>query len=355
MDKLNLPLKQNSTALNVAAFIIIIAGMIYAAPLINSLLLALFISIICAQPIQWLYKKGVPQSLAILIVFIGIIATFFIFGEMISKSLSTFSQNAPLYEQNLKEMGTGFTEFFEKSGIDISNDKMAELLNPGKVMGVTAGVLSQLGGFMSNTLTIIFLVLFMLMEVDSLGVKIKAVAKNQSNSFTYLNVIGTSIRHYLSIKTLTSLITGVLIWIGLKIIGLDYAILWALIAFLLNYIPTFGSIIAAIPAILFSLIQLKFTGVIETLIVFAAVNVIIGNVVEPKMMGVGLGLSTFVVFFSLLFWGFVLGTIGMFLSVPLTMAIKIMLEQKPKTKGLAIFLGTQQEAQIIVDNDDKIN
>lgn len=353
MDKLNSPMKQNSTALNVAAFIIIIAGMIYAAPLINSLLLALFISIICAQPIQWLYKKGVPQALAILIVFIGIIATFFILGEMISKSLSSFSQNAPLYEQNLIEMGTGFTKFFEKSGIDISNDKMAELLNPGKVMGVTAGVLSQLGGFMSNTLTIIFLVLFMLMEVDSVGVKIKAVAKNQSNSFTYLNVIGTSIRHYLSIKTLTSLITGVLIWIGLKIIGLDYAILWALIAFLLNYIPTFGSIIAAMPAILFSLIQLKFGGVIETLIVFAAVNVIIGNVVEPRMMGVGLGLSTFVVFFSLLFWGFVLGTIGMFLSVPLTMAIKIMLEQNPRTKGLAIFLGTQQEAQIIVDNDDK--
>jgi predicted PurR-regulated permease PerM len=101
------------------------------------------------------------------------------------------------------------------------------------------------------------------------------------------------------------------------------------------------------------LIQLKFGGVVETLIVFATVNIIIGNVIEPKMMGVGLGLSTFVVFFSLLFWGFVLGTIGMFLSVPLTMAIKIMLEQKPKTKGLAIFLGTQQEAQIIVDNDGK--
>ena len=351
MDKQNLAQRQNSPALNVAAFIIIIAGMLYAAALINSLLLALFISIICAHPIHWLTKKGVAQSLAILIVFFGIIATFFIFGEMIGKSLSSFSENAPLYEQNLREMGAGFSKLIENSGFDISNDKMTELLNPGKVMGLTAGILGQLGGFMGNTLTIIFLVLFLLMEVDSLGVKIKAVAKNQSSSFTYLNVIGKSIRHYLSIKTLTSLITGVLIWVGLKIIGLDYAILWALIAFLLNYIPTFGSIIAAVPAILFSLIQLKFGGVVETLIVFTAVNLIIGNVVEPRMMGVGLGLSTFVVFFSLLFWGFVLGTIGMFLSVPLTMAIKIMLEQNPKTKGIAIFLGTQQEAQIIVDGN----
>jgi len=137
--------------------------------------------------------------------------------------------------------------------------------------------------------------------------------------------------------------------------GVDYAILWALIAFLLNYIPTFGSIIAAVPAILFSLIQFGAGGALGVSIIFIAVNVIIGNVVEPKMMGKGLGLSTFVVFFSLLFWGFILGTVGMFLSVPITMAIKIMLEQSPKTNGIAIFLGTQEEAQIIVDKNDKLS
>ncbi len=347
--------KPTSTALNVAAFIIILAGIMAAAPIISSLLLALFISIICARPINWLQNKKVPQSLAIFIVFIGIIGVFFFFGELISQSLSSFSKNAPTYEQNLKQMEWGVTSFFNEKGISISFDKISELFDPSKLMGLTAGVLSQLGGFMGNTLTIIFLVLFLLMEVDSIDVKVKAISNGKAKSISYLGVIGSSIRHYLSIKTLTSFITGLLVWIGLFIMGVDYAILWALIAFLLNYIPTFGSIIAAVPAVLFALIQFGLGGALGVAIIFVAVNMIIGNVVEPRMMGKGLGLSTFIVFFSLLFWGFILGTVGMFLSVPITMAIKIMLEQSPKTRGIAIFLGTQEEAQIIVDNNYKTN
>ncbi|WP_297708083.1 AI-2E family transporter, partial [uncultured Eudoraea sp.] len=119
---------------------------------------------------------------------------------------------------------------------------------------------------------------------------------------------------------------------------------------LLNYIPNIGSFIAAVPAVLFAAVQLGLEGVLWTGIVFVVVNVVIGNIVEPKMMGKGLGLSTFVVFLSLLSWGFMLGTVGMFLSVPLTMAIKIMLEQDSNTKWLAIALGTEDEAQAIIDN-----
>ena len=112
---------------------------------------------------------------------------------------------------------------------------------------------------------------------------------------------------------------------------------------------------AAIPAILFSFIQLGFIGMFWTGLIFVIVNMVIGNIVEPKMMGKGLGLSTFVVFFALLFWGFVLGTVGMFLSVPLTMVFKIMLDQNPNTKGIAILLGTQEEAQLILDNKNKLS
>ena len=151
-----------------------------------------------------------------------------------------------------------------------------------------------------------------------------------------------------------SLLTGFLVWLALTIIGVDYAIIWALIAFLLNYIPNIGSIIAAIPAVLFAFVQLGFGGALWTTFVFIGVNMIIGNLVEPKVMGKGLGLSTFVVFISLLFWGFVLGTVGMFLSVPLTMAIKIMLAQNEQTKWIAILLGTQEEAQVIIDERPSI-
>jgi len=349
MEK-KIAVSKNSLALNFAAFIIIIAGIIYAKSIVTSLLLAMFISIICAQPIGWLQKKKVPQGLAVAIVFIFIVAIFIGFGEIIANSFSSFSQDAPKYEQNLNEMRDSVLKLFEKNGIVVTNIEVKKILEPSKIMNLTATLLGQLGGIMGNAMTIFFLALFLLLELDSIPKKVKAIMKDTSAKLDYLNVIGSSIRHYLSIKTITSLLTGVLIWICLAIIGVDYAIIWALVAFLLNYIPNIGSIIAAIPAVLFSLIQLGFGGAIWTTGAFVAVNMIIGNAVEPKMMGKGMGLSTFVVFLSLLFWGFVLGTVGMFLSVPLTMAIKIMLEQRPNTKWLAIVLGTTKEAEIIIND-----
>ncbi len=345
---------QYTGALNIAAFIIIIAGLMYAQSMITQLLMAFFISIICAQPIRWLQKKKVHQGLAITIIFVGIIAVFIGFGQLVGTSLSSFSEDAPKYEQNLREMGKTIFRFAHDSGIKISTDEMTKLFDPSKVMSITAGFLGQLGGFMGNALTIFFLVLFLLMELDSFSIKTNAIVKGSSGSLAFLDSIGNSIRHYLSIKTMTSLLTGALIWISLAIIGVDYAIIWALIAFLLNYIPNIGSIIAAVPAVLFALVQLGFGGVIWTTSVFVAVNMVVGNVIEPKMMGKGMGLSTFVVFVSLIFWGFMLGTVGMFLSVPLTMTIKIILEQNPRTKWMAILLGTQGEAQVILDKEEEL-
>jgi AI-2 transport protein TqsA len=328
-----------------ASLVIIIAGVLYAQSFINPMLLAIFLSIVCAQPIIWMKKRKVPSSLAILIVLSGIVVIFMGFADIIGASVSSFSTDAPIYEQRLEQIWLKAIHFFNERGIEITGDKLTEIIAPGKVMGYTAGALGQLGGVMSNTFTIFFLMLFLLMELDSFSIKTRAIAENTNVSVGYLNTIGKSIRHYLSIKTVTSLLTGLIIWVGLLIVGIDYAIIWALIAFLLNYIPNIGSIIAAFPAVLFALIQLGAGGAFWTIVVFLSVNLIVGNLVEPKMMGKGLGLSTFVVFVALIFWGFVLGTVGMFLSVPLTMSIKIMLEQKDSTRWIAVFLGTDEDAK----------
>lgn len=351
MNNTDLRKPQSIVALQFAAFFIIIAGIMYAASMVTSLLMAFFFSIIFSQPIQWLKNKKVPQGLAITIVLVVIIALFYGFGEIIATSFSSFSQDLPVYEKNLNEMRDSVLQLLENMGMHLSTIEMKSMFNPSKIINLTSILLGQLGGLMGNAFTISFLALFLLLEIDSISIKIKAILEDDSGSLAYLNVIGDSIRHYLSIKTMTSLMTGIFIWISLEIIGVDYAIIWALIAFLLNYIPNIGSIIAAVPAMLFALIQLGFGGVIWTTAAFVAVNMIIGNIIEPKLMGKGLGLSTFVVFLSLIFWGFVLGTVGMFLSVPLTMAIKIMLEQNPNTKWIAIVLGTQGEAQTIIDKN----
>jgi len=171
------------------------------------------------------------------------------------------------------------------------------------------------------------------------------IEKIFGNSLEYLNTIVVSIRHYLSIKTYISMITGVLIWLWLYVMGIEYAVLWGLLAFLLNYIPTIGSILAAVPTILFALVQQGIEGMLWAGVGYFIIEMVMGNVVEPKVMGRGLGLSTFVVFLGLIIWGFILGTVGMFLSIPLTITIKIILEQNKKTKWIAVMLGTEKETK----------
>ena len=335
-----------------AAIIIILAGMMYASSIVAPFLLALFIAIILSQPVQWLVRKRVPLWLSIVLVLLGGIAVFVGMGEIIGSSLSSFRQDAPKYAASLNAMAASFFQWLQEQGFDLNQDQLGEMFDPGKVISMTAGILGQLGSLMGNTFLVFFIILFILLEDQSFAYKAKVLTRGPRESLAYLDQIGKSIRHYLSIKTLISIITGILIWVALMIIGVEYAIVWALIAFLLNYIPTIGSILAGIPAVLFALVQVGYGGALWTLGVYIALNTVIGNVVEPKMMGKGLGLSSLVVFLALVFWGFLIGTVGMFLSVPLTMALKIVLEQNEKTRWIAVLLGTQQEAKILMKEEE---
>ena len=335
---------QTSATLIVAAIIIIFVGVYQAQSIINPILMGLFLSIISAQPILWLQNKKVPLGLAILIVLMVEIGVFIGLGDLIANSFSDFSSNSKVYEENLNGMWQSLIAFLNDQGIQFSGENLSSALDPSNILAYTSGILDQLGGMMGNAITIFFLALFLLLEMEGFSLKSEAIAKNTNISLTFINTINTSIRKYLSIKTITSLLTGFIIWICLIIVRVDYAIIWALIAFLLNYIPNIGSILAALPAILFALIQLGLGGAVWAGVIFLIVNMVVGNAVEPKMMGKGLGLSTYIVFVALIFWGFILGIVGMFLSVPLTMAFKIIFEQNDKTKWLAVFLGNKEDA-----------
>jgi AI-2 transport protein TqsA len=330
--------------LKVAALIIIFAGVIYAKSIITPFLLALFISIICEQPISWLEKKKLPRWLALLIVIFGMIFLFTGFAFLIGGTISSFSGNLTKYESALTSISDSFIQFLKDKGINVPHDQIFNLVQPAKILEFTAGALNKVVNMMGNTFLIFLIVLFTLMEFGSFSVKAKAILLGSDKSVSYFSTILQNIRHYLGIKTLICLLTGILVFFALLIIGVDYPLLWALIAALMNYIPNIGSIIAALPAVIFALVQLGLGGAIWTLASFMVVNNVLGNFVEPRIMGKGLGLSTLVVFLSLLFWGFLLGPIGMFLSVPFTMTIKIILEQNDKTKWLAILLGTPAEA-----------
>jgi AI-2 transport protein TqsA len=149
------------------------------------------------------------------------------------------------------------------------------------------------------------------------------------------------------IKTLISLATGILVGIGLSVLGVDFPVLWGFLAFLLNYVPNVGSTIAAIPAVLLAYIQLGFGRAVTAAAVYMVVNFILDNVIETKLMGRRLGLSSLVVFLSLIFWGSLLGPVGMVLCIPLTMTVKFACENNKDTQWIAVLLGPEVPAESI--------
>ena len=346
--------RENSPLVKIAALIIIFAGVIYAKSLIIPFLLALFISIICEQPVSWLEKRKIPRWLALIIVLLGMIILFSGFAVLIGGTISSFSGNLSKYESTLTSLSDSFVKFLNDKGLNIHQDQLFSFVQPAKILEFTATALNKLVNMMGNTFLILLIVLFTLMEFGSFSIKAKAILIGSDKSVSYFSIILQNIRHYLGIKTLICLLTGVFVFIALLIIGVDYPLLWALIAALMNYIPNIGSIIAALPAVLFALVQLGLGGAFWTLGSFMIVNNVLGNFIEPRIMGKGLGLSTLVVFLSLLFWGFILGPVGMFLSVPFTMTIKIILEQNENTKWLSILLGTPDEAKTYLQKNKEL-
>jgi len=334
----------------VTAIVIIIAGVMAAKAIILPILLALFLSIICIQPILFLEKRKIPFEVGMLIVLAGMGIVFIVLGGIIGNSLSGFLNDVPIYEDKLQQMAVGIINTLNEAGANINTQQLIDLIDPGQVLSFTAVAAGEMGKILSDSFVIIFIMIFMLLEAKSFILKVKLIEKIFGNSLEYLNKIGVSIRHYLSIKTYISIITGLLIWVWLYLIGVQYAVLWGLIAFLLNYIPNIGSLLAAIPTLLFSLIQLGIEGMIWTGVCYLVVNTVMGTIVEPKVMGKGLGLSTLVIFLALIIWGFILGTVGMFLSIPLTITIKIILEQNKRTKWIAVLLGTEKETRQMLND-----
>ncbi len=334
------------TLVIVASLFIIIGGMKLASDILNPFFLAIFISIVASQPVNWLIKKGIGKSLSIVIIMLLIIISGLLVGGLIGGSIGQFTQSLPKLDQDFKAAFQDIIINLKEFGIDLSDQQFLKAIDPGKIMGFTASTINGMGNILGQTLIITFIVLFMLFELESFPTKYKIITSHEKSPRIYnFEMIIHNVRSYLGIKTLTSLATGVIIALSLKLIGIQYAFFWGLIAFLMNYIPNIGSLLAAIPALLFALIENGLGGTLWTAGVYIAVNIIIGSILEPKIMGDGLGLSTLVVLLSLLFWGWVFGPIGMFLSVPFTMALKIILETSDSSKWLSVILDSEDNAE----------
>ena len=335
---------RNSPLIKFAAFVIVVAGMKASVVLVVPLLLAVFLSIICAPPLFWMQKKGVPSFIGILILMLGVIAIQMLLVTLVSSSIAEFSRNIPFYQERLKTITFEGLQFLSRYGVELEIDKLTEMFNPSRIFKLVATTLNGLGGVLTNTFLVFLTFIFILSEAAGFPNKLRAISNDKTTDFEKYSEITSGVNRYLGIKSLTSLVTGITIFIWLAIQGVDFPIMWGVVAFLLNYIPNIGSIIAAVPAVLLALIQLGPLAAGITSLGFLIVNILVGSVIEPKVMGKGIGLSVLVVFLSLTFWGWVLGPVGMLLSVPLTMAVKIALSGSESTKWLSILLGTNKEA-----------
>lgn len=220
--------------------------------------------------------------------------------------------------------------------------QLLEVLDPGVVFVFLRRLLAALGGMLGNGLVILLMIAFLLAEGSTFPRKLRLISRDPDRATRRWHAIGDDINRYMAIKTGTSLVTGIVVALWLMILGVDFPLLWGTLAFLLNYVPNLGSVLAALPAVLLALVQLGPGTAGLVVIGYGVVNFVVGSVLEPRSMGRGLGLSTLVVFLSLVFWGWVLGPIGMLLSVPLTMAVKIALEAADDTRWIGVVLGSEK-------------
>ncbi|MHC5156933.1 MAG: AI-2E family transporter, partial [Planctomycetota bacterium] len=332
-----------------AAFVVIVAGMRAAIEIIIPFLLAVFLAIICTPALFWLKNRGISTVFAILIVSLVIMAAGLMVGTILTTSIADFTNDLPKYTSQLntkiQDMEVKWNNWLdkqrEKLHIDDANDETntnstvpalpedaavnpepdtpaatiladieeKEPLSISQFLDAQAGIklmrdlLAQLGNILTKGFLIYLTTIFILLEASILPGKIKAAMKNNSGTFENLAGIADDVKKYLAMKTIISLVTGTLIAIWLTVLGVKYPIVWGLIAFLLNFVPNIGSIIAAVPACILAFLQLGGPTATLAALGYLFVNIVLGNLVEPRLMGQRLGLSTLVVFLSLVFWG----------------------------------------------------
>jgi AI-2 transport protein TqsA len=331
--------------LTAAAAVIVIAGLRAAQSLIIPFLVAVFLSIICSPAVGWLQRRRVPKLLAIVLVVLVLMGVLASIGALVGGSVNDFIDSVPTYQARLNSLVDSWSERLEQYDIDLPSLEVKDYVNPGGLITLLGTGLKGLASTLSNMFLIILTMVFILLEATYLPVKVRAAFGDRGDDPLHLSEVTAQVQRYLAVKTAISVVTGIAIAIWTAVLGLDFALVWGLLAFLLNYIPNIGSIIAAVPAVLLALVQLGLGPALLVGLGYLVVNTLLGNIVEPNLMGRAVGLSTLVVFLSLVFWGWVWGPVGMLLSVPLTMMIKITLENSEDLRWVALMLDSGRAAQ----------
>lgn len=321
-----------------AAVMIILSGIKAASGLIAPFLMAIFVAIVCSPSLSFLRGRGVPNSIALIVVLLGV----GLFGAMLvawlSGSLAELSSTLPNYKIKLTVLYQDFRAWLSGWNIAIPEPQSLSLLSPDSLVIMLNRLLNGLSGLIGDALIVFIAVLFLLVDAVYFPEKLKSVLNDPDKSMPHFAYFTKTVVHYLALKSVASGITAVCVAALLWFFDFELIVLWTILAFFLNFIPYLGSAIAAIAPIFIGLIDHSWVVAVSVTIGYIAINILVGQIIETRLIGNKLNLSSFVVFVSLTFWGWILGPVGMFLSIPLTMLVLIALQSSDATKRYAVLL-----------------
>ena len=262
---------------------VVIYGMQMMSVLLVPFLIAVFLALITVRPMLWLQAHHIPSILAALLIVTMLMLLLAVLGTILGTSVAEFTAALPAYQARLDVIIDGVFDFIVRNfKLDESVESISDMIDPGWAMGLVAGILTGLRSVFTNTFLIIFTMIFILLEASTAKTKFEAAFGTSADSLENMSDFMQNLGRYLGIKTLVSLATGVCAGVLTWSLGLDFPLLWAMLAFLLNYVPTIGSIIAAVPAVLLALIQIGPGAAGATALGFIGINVVFGNFLEPR-------------------------------------------------------------------------
>jgi predicted PurR-regulated permease PerM len=320
-----------------ASVVVVAAGLKAAAPLLIPLVIAMFLAVVCFPLVEWLRARRVPTVIAVTLTVLGIFAVFAGPGAVVTAAIRQFIAAAPAYQRELMSRYNGVVAWLGERGWDTVF--LQDLVDPARIFDFAVGSVSGLVTFVSVGFLIVLVTAFMLAYGAALAGPPNRRGEPRTGDVAR---IIREVQTYLGVKTAVSLMTGFVAWSWLVIIGVDFALLWGLITFLLNYVPNIGSVIAAVPPIVLALLQLGGTEALLVLAGYIALNQFLGSFVEPYLLGQRLRLAPLAVLVSVIVWGWIWGAAGALLSVPITMALKIGLEHSDEFRWIAQLLEGQR-------------
>ncbi len=322
-----------------ACVVVVVAGVRSAQDIIAPFLLAAFFAAISLPALDWLRSVGVRTGTAIVGIVLINAAVLSFFGWIVLESITELRAQLPFYVTRGQELEQALRARLALWGVDIGPEYYATLAQPERLVEMATSTARNLTSIAALGLLILLYLIFMLAESVAFPAKWRAVFGQNSLGIGGAAAALKEVQRYLALKTVISLATGTAVGIGAWIVGVDFALLWGFVAFALNYIPSIGSIIAAVPAVIVALLQFGIGRAFALGAIYLGINVIIGNFLDPILVGRQLRLSPIIVLMSLVFWGWTLGLTGMFLAVPLTIALRIIMQASDALAPYATLMG----------------